>query len=100
MTLVSSGQISLAGATGNTGMTGLSGATGAVGATGISGNTGNTGLTGNSGQISLAGTTTGQSVDLELGQSSAQQISMNDSNVRTLSGTSAGTQLSFSNFLW
>jgi len=98
MTLVSSGQISLAGTT--TGQSGNSGATGLTGLTGNSGNTGAVGMTGNSGPTSTVTGATGQSVDLELGQSSAQQISMNDSNVRTLSGTSAGTQLSFSNFLW
>ena len=46
-----------------------------------------------SGQLSLGGATTGQSVDLELGQGSTTTISFNDTNVRTLTGTSAGTAL-------
>jgi hypothetical protein len=51
-----------------------------------------------SGQISLAGTTAGQSIELELGGTGTTTISLNDTNVRTLSGTAAGTQVSFSTF--
>lgn len=47
----------------------------------------------NTGPISLGGSTTGQSVNLELGQSATAQISFNDANVRTLTGTTAGTAL-------
>lgn len=39
-----------------------------------------------SGPISLAGSTTGQSIAIELGQSSSGTISLNDTNVRTLAG--------------
>lgn len=46
-----------------------------------------------SGPISLGGSTAGQSVNLELGQSATAQISFNDANVRTLTGTTAGTAL-------
>lgn len=46
-----------------------------------------------SGPISLGGSTTGQSVNLQLGQSATAQISFNDTAVRTLTGTSAGTAL-------
>ena len=46
-----------------------------------------------SGPISLGGATTGQSTNLELGQSATAQISFNDANVRTLTGTTAGTAL-------
>ena len=46
-----------------------------------------------SGPISLGGSTSGQSVNLELGQSATAQISFNDANVRTLTGTSANTAL-------
>ena len=45
------------------------------------------------GPISLGGATTGQSVNLELAQSATAQISFNDANVRTLTGTTAGTAL-------
>lgn len=47
----------------------------------------------NSGPISLGGSTAGQSVNLELGKSATAQISFNDTAVRTLTGTSAGTAL-------
>lgn len=50
-----------------------------------------------SGPISLAGGTSGQSIALELGQSSTGQISMNDGNVRTLAGVASG-QISMNNF--
>lgn len=46
-----------------------------------------------SGPISLGGSTSGQSVNLELGKSATAQISFNDAAVRTLTGTSAGTAL-------
>ena len=50
-----------------------------------------------SGPISLAGTTPGQSVQLELGGSGTTQISMNDTSVRTLAGVSSGA-ISMNNF--
>jgi len=43
-----------------------------------------------SGPISLAGTTAGQSVQLELGGNGTSTISLNDSNVRSLLGVSSG----------
>lgn len=46
-----------------------------------------------SGPISLGGSTTGQSVNLEIGNSATTQISFNDAGVRTLTGTSAGSIL-------
>jgi hypothetical protein len=46
-----------------------------------------------SGPISLGGSTTGQSVNLELGQGATTTISFNDAAVRTLTGTSSGTSL-------
>jgi hypothetical protein len=39
-----------------------------------------------SGPISLGGATTGQSINLELGQSATTQVSLNDTNVRALAG--------------
>ncbi|BCS54063.1 hypothetical protein [Geobacter sp. SVR] len=51
-----------------------------------------------SGQISLGGSTVGQSVNLELGLSSTAQISLNDTTVRTLAGISGG-QIGLSNLL-
>jgi uncharacterized delta-60 repeat protein len=42
------------------------------------------------GTISLGGTTTGQSVSLELGRSSTATISLNDTAVRTLAGVASG----------
>ena len=50
--------------------------------------------------ISLGGSTTGQSVNLELGQSATATISFNDANVRTLTGTSASTSLSMPAGFW
>lgn len=44
----------------------------------------------NSGPISLAGSTAGQSIALELGQSATGQISLNATNVRTLAGKPTG----------
>lgn len=43
-----------------------------------------------SGPISLGGSTTGESINLELGQSATTQVSLNDSNVRSLAGVSSG----------
>ena len=43
-----------------------------------------------SGPISLGGTGTNASVNLELGQSATAQISMNDANVRTLAAVPSG----------
>jgi hypothetical protein len=43
-----------------------------------------------SGQISLGGATTGESVNLELQQSATATITLNDANVRTLFGVSSG----------
>jgi len=42
------------------------------------------------GPISLAGTTTGQSIALELGRSGTAQISLNDTDVRNLLGVASG----------
>ncbi|CAB5219459.1 hypothetical protein UFOVP229_75 [uncultured Caudovirales phage] len=53
-----------------------------------------------SGPISLGGSTTGQSVNLELGQSATATISFNDANVRTLTGTTAGASLSMPGGFW
>lgn len=53
-----------------------------------------------SGPISLGGSTSGQSVNLELGQSATAQISFNDANVRTLTGTTAGTALVMPTNFW
>jgi hypothetical protein len=43
-----------------------------------------------SGPISLGGSTAGQSINLELGQSATAQVSLNDTNVRTLAGVPTG----------
>lgn len=43
-----------------------------------------------SGPISLGGATTGQSINLELGQSATTQVSLNDANVRSLAGVPSG----------
>lgn len=53
-----------------------------------------------SGPISLGGSTAGQSVNLELGQQATATISFNDANVRTLTGTTAGTALSMPGGFW
>jgi hypothetical protein len=50
-----------------------------------------------SGAISLGGTTTGRSVNIELGRSGTATISMNESSVRSLAGRSTGA-ISFSDF--
>jgi len=46
-----------------------------------------------SGPISLGGSTTGQSVNLEIGNSATTQVSFNTAGVRTLTGTTAGNVL-------
>ena len=52
-----------------------------------------------SGTLSLAGTTAGQSIALELGQSATGTISLNDTNVRTLAGvTTPASSISISSF--
>lgn len=51
-----------------------------------------------SGAISLAGTTTGQSVAVELSQSATGQISLNDTNVRTLAAVASGAIVMPTNF--
>ena len=51
-----------------------------------------------SGPISLGGSTTGQSVNLELGKSATAQISMNDAAVRSLIGVSSGAVVMPTNF--
>jgi hypothetical protein len=43
-----------------------------------------------SGPISLAGTTAGQSISVELGENGTTQISLNDTAVRTLAGVASG----------
>lgn len=43
-----------------------------------------------SGPISLGGSTAGQSINLELGQSATAQVSLNDTNVRSLAGVASG----------
>ena len=49
--------------------------------------------------ISMGGSTTGQSINLELGQSATTQISLNDTNARALAGiTTPGAQISLANF--
>jgi len=51
-----------------------------------------------SGPISLAGTTTGQSIEIELGGTGTTQISLNDANVRTLAGVASGAITMPTNF--
>lgn len=51
-----------------------------------------------SGPISLGGSTSGQSINLELGQSATAQVSMNDTNVRSLAGVSSGAIVMPTNF--
>jgi len=50
-----------------------------------------------SGQISMGGSTTGQSINLELGQSATAQVSLNDGGLRSLAGVPSG-QISLNNF--
>ena len=52
----------------------------------------------NSGPISLGGSTTGQSIALELGQSATGQISLNDANVRALAQVPSGAIIMPTNF--
>lgn len=51
-----------------------------------------------SGPISLAGSTAGQSIAVELGQSATGQISLNDAVVRTLAGVASGAITMPTNF--
>jgi hypothetical protein len=51
-----------------------------------------------SGPISLGGATTGQSINLELGQSATANTSLNASNVRTLAGVASGAITMPTNF--
>ena len=50
------------------------------------------------GPISLGGSTAGQSINLELGQSATAQVSLNDTNVRTLAGVPSGAIVMPTNF--
>lgn len=52
----------------------------------------------NSGPISLGGTATNASINLELGQSATAQVSLNDTNVRTLAGVASGAIIMPTNF--
>ena len=51
-----------------------------------------------SGPISLGGSTTGQSINLELSQSATAQVSLNDTNVRSLAGVASGAIIIPTNF--
>jgi hypothetical protein len=51
-----------------------------------------------SGPISLGGSTAGQSINLELGQSATAQVSLNDTNVRSLAGVASGAIVMPTNF--
>ena len=51
-----------------------------------------------SGPISLGGSTTGQSINLELGRSATAQVSLNESAVRTLAGVPSGAIVMPTNF--
>ena len=51
-----------------------------------------------SGPISLGGTGTNSSINLELSQSATAQVSMNDTNVRTLAGVASGAITMPTNF--
>ena len=51
-----------------------------------------------SGPISLAGSTTGQSIAVELGQGATSQISLNDAAVRSLAGIASGAITMPTNF--
>jgi hypothetical protein len=51
-----------------------------------------------SGPISLGGTTTGQSIEVELGGTGTTQISLNDAAVRTLAGVASGAITMPTNF--
>ena len=51
-----------------------------------------------SGPISLGGSTAGQSINLELSQSATAQVSLNDTNVRSLAGVASGAIVMPTNF--
>lgn len=51
-----------------------------------------------SGPISLGGSTAGQSINLELGQSATATVSLNDTNVRSLAGVASGAIIVPTNF--
>ena len=51
-----------------------------------------------SGPISLAGTTAGQSIEIELGGTGTTQISLNCTTVRTLAGVPSGAIIMPTNF--
>ena len=51
-----------------------------------------------SGPISLGGSTAGQSINLELGKAATAQVSMNDTNVRSLAGVPSGQIVMPTNF--
>ena len=51
-----------------------------------------------SGAISLGGSTATRSINLELGQSATAQVSMNDTNVRSLAGVASGAIVMPTNF--
>jgi hypothetical protein len=51
-----------------------------------------------SGPISLGGSTTGESINLELSQSATAQVSMNDANVRSLAEVASGAIIVPTNF--
>jgi hypothetical protein len=50
------------------------------------------------GPISLGGSTAGQSINLELSQSATAQVSLNDTNVRSLAGVASGAIVMPTNF--
>ena len=52
----------------------------------------------NSGPISLGGNISGQSINLELSQLATAQVSLNDTNVRTLAGVASGAIVMPTNF--
>lgn len=51
-----------------------------------------------SGPISLGGSTAGQSINLELSKSATAQVSLNDTDVRTLAGVASGAIIMPTNF--
>jgi hypothetical protein len=51
-----------------------------------------------SGPISLGGSTAGQSINLELSKSATAQVSLNDTDVRTLAGVASGAIVMPTNF--
>lgn len=50
------------------------------------------------GPISLGGSTAGQSINLELSQAATAQVSLNDTNVRSLAGVASGAIIMPTNF--